>query len=59
LTSADFEKGRLAVDSFFRPNRLFTVERSVVLYSAADADPASKGCTRSVAAGVAQICNLP
>jgi mRNA interferase MazF len=25
LTSLDFERGRLAVDSFVRPNRLFTV----------------------------------
>jgi len=34
LTAADFERGRLAVDSFARPNRLFTVEQSVVLYAA-------------------------
>ena len=32
--SADFERGRLAVDSFIRCNRLFTVEQSVVLYAA-------------------------
>lgn len=35
LVAADFEHGRLAVDSFIRPNRLFTVERSVILYAAA------------------------
>lgn len=35
LTSTDFEHGRLNVDSFIRTNRLFTVEQSVVLYSAA------------------------
>lgn len=35
LVATDFEHGRLAVDSFIRPNRLFTVERSVVLYAAA------------------------
>jgi mRNA interferase MazF len=35
LTLSDFENGRLAVDSFIRPNRLFTVEQSVILYSAA------------------------
>jgi len=35
LTAADFERGRLAVESFIRPNRLFTVEQSVVLYAAA------------------------
>jgi mRNA interferase MazF len=34
LGVADFERGRLAVDSFIRPNRLFTVEKSVVLYAA-------------------------
>jgi mRNA interferase MazF len=35
LASGDFERGHLNVDSFIRPNRLFTVEQSVVLYSAA------------------------
>ena len=35
LGTADFERGRLAVDSFIRPNRLFTVEQSVILYAAA------------------------
>jgi mRNA interferase MazF len=35
LTSADFERGRLNVDSFIRTSRLFTVEQSVILYSAA------------------------
>jgi len=35
LTSADFYRGRLNVDSFVRANRLFTVEQSVILYSAA------------------------
>ena len=29
-----FERGRLAVDSFVRSNRLFTVEQSVILYGA-------------------------
>ena len=32
LTFADFESGRLALDSFIRPQRLFTVEQSVILY---------------------------
>jgi mRNA interferase MazF len=35
LTAPDFERGRLAQASFVRPNRLFTVERSVILYAAA------------------------
>lgn len=35
LKAADFEYGRLTVDSFIRSSRLFTVERAVVLYSAA------------------------
>jgi mRNA interferase MazF len=35
LASGDFERGHLNVDSFIRPNRLFTVEQSVILYSAA------------------------
>jgi len=34
LTSADFDRSRLNVDSFVRANRLFTVEQSVILYSA-------------------------
>lgn len=34
LTLTDFERGRLALDSFVRPNRLFTVEQSVILYAA-------------------------
>lgn len=35
LTRAEFDHGRLNVDSFIRANRLFTVEQSVVLYSPA------------------------
>lgn len=35
LTGADFEHGRLNLDSFIRVNRLFTIEQSVILYSAA------------------------
>ena len=34
LLIADFERGRLVRDSFIRPNRLFTVEQSVILYTA-------------------------
>ena len=40
LMATDFESGRLDVDSFIRPNRLFTVEQSAVLYSAAKVKPA-------------------
>lgn len=35
LVSGDFERGHLNIDCFIRPNRLFTVEQSVILYSAA------------------------
>ena len=35
LASSDFKSGRLTVTSFIRPNRLFTVEQSVILYVAA------------------------
>jgi mRNA interferase MazF len=35
LTISDFESGRLNVDSFIRPNRLFTIDRSVIVYTAA------------------------
>ena len=33
LVFADFDRGRLAVDSFIRPTGLFTVEQSVILYT--------------------------
>ena len=36
LASSDFEKGRLNVDSFIRPNRLFTVDHAVISYTAAN-----------------------
>jgi len=35
LGSSDFDRGHLAVDSFIRSNRLFTVEQNVILYAAA------------------------
>ena len=34
LTRSDFEHGSLAIDSFARANRLFTVDQSVILYTA-------------------------
>ena len=34
LARAELDRGQLAVDSFVRVNRLFTVEKSVVLYVA-------------------------
>ncbi len=35
LVSNDFANGRLNVDSFIRPNRLFTVDHAVIVYTAA------------------------
>jgi mRNA interferase MazF len=35
LENTDFRSGRLNVRSYIRPNRLFTVEQSVILYTAA------------------------
>jgi mRNA interferase MazF len=35
LDLSDFETGQLNVRSYIRPNRLFTVEQSVIHYSAA------------------------
>lgn len=35
LDPGDFESGQLNVRSYIRPNRLFTVEQSVILYTAA------------------------
>lgn len=34
LDANDFQAGRLAVRSYIRPNRLFTVEQSVIVYTA-------------------------
>ena len=34
LEAADFASGQLRQASFIRPNRLFTVEQSVILYTA-------------------------
>ena len=47
LTNGDFERGRLTVDSFIRPNRLFTVAQSVVLYVAAKVKDAKLQQTRA------------
>lgn len=33
LVSSDFERGQLAQPSFIRPQRLFTVEHRVIIYS--------------------------
>ena len=33
LTQADFQNGRLMQDSYIRSQRLFTVEKSVILYT--------------------------
>lgn len=35
LDASDLESGQLKVRSYIRPNRLFTIEQSVVLYTAA------------------------
>ena len=40
VTSADLEHGQLAVDSYARAGRLFTVDKSVILYTAAKVRPA-------------------
>jgi mRNA interferase MazF len=34
LSQSDFEVGQLNVESFIRPNRIFTAEKSIVLYKA-------------------------
>lgn len=52
LAAGDFERGRLAVNSFIRPNRVFTVERSVVLYTAAKVTDAK---LREVRAKIRQL----
>lgn len=32
LKLKDFQKGKLPLDSYIRPNRLFTAEKSIVIY---------------------------
>jgi mRNA interferase MazF len=48
LVATDFDRGRLAVDSFIRSNRLFTVDHSVVLYVAAKVTDAKLQEARAV-----------
>jgi mRNA interferase MazF len=52
VTAADFERGQLAVDSYARVNRLFTVEESVIVYVAARV---SSGKLAEVRAKVRQL----
>src|SRR5687768_7406148 len=52
LDASDFTRGRLPVASFIRPNRLFTVEQSVVIRSAGNVRPQK---LQEVLAAVRQI----
>ncbi len=45
LDANDFESGQLHVRSYIRPNRLFTVEQSVILYTAARLNSSKLGET--------------
>jgi mRNA interferase MazF len=38
LSDSDFEDGALKVESIIRPNRIFTADRSIVLYRAGKAN---------------------
>ncbi|HMO83947.1 MAG TPA: type II toxin-antitoxin system PemK/MazF family toxin [Lacipirellulaceae bacterium] len=46
LDSGDFASGQLHLRSYIRPNRLFTVEQSAILYTAARVTDAKLGETR-------------
>lgn len=48
ITGGDFQRGQLSVDSYARANRLFTIEQSVILYSAAMVKPAKLQEVRGV-----------
>ena len=52
LLATDFERGRLTIDSFIRPNRLFTVDHSVILYTVTKVSDAKLEEVR------AKICRL-
>jgi mRNA interferase MazF len=45
INSGDFQSGQLNIQSYIRPNRLFTVEHSVILYTAARLDDAKLDAT--------------
>ena len=47
LDKSDFQSGQLNVKSYIRPNRLFTVEQSVILYSAAHVTAAKLNETKA------------
>jgi len=47
LDRSDFQSGQLNVKSYIRPNRLFTVEKSVILYSAAHVTPTKMDDTKT------------
>jgi len=47
LRAPDFDRGRLAADSLIRPNRLFTVNWSVILYTAARVEADKLGEVRA------------
>ncbi|HEY2761496.1 MAG TPA: type II toxin-antitoxin system PemK/MazF family toxin [Pirellulales bacterium] len=52
IDKADFVSGQLAVRSYIRPNRLFTVERSVAIYTAARLNAAKLDETLTVLRGI-------
>lgn len=43
LDSSDFERGHLHQQSFIRPQRLFTVEAALILYSVGKVSPSKLG----------------
>jgi len=47
LSGGDFDRGHLNVDSFIRSNRLFTVDQSLILYSAAKVKTSKLNETRA------------
>jgi len=52
--TGDFERGQLSQSSFIRSNRLFPVEQSVILYSAAKVKSATLQETRAKIRGIFQ-----
>jgi len=47
LSAKDFSQGQLAVTSFIRPGRLFTVEQATIIYVAAKISPTKLGEVKS------------
>ncbi len=52
LSDSDFEEGTLYVESVIRPNRIFTAEKSIILYKAGTVNAAKMKEVEEVLVGI-------